>query len=94
MNTLPAFNELPDGLQTVRTRPLFVMQLDVKPLVMVGATPGPFRPVGIVPSGRFEGDRLSGQVIDGSSDWLNRVIAVGTGHRFRDGPVYSAFEVL
>ena len=27
-------------------------------------------------------------------DWINRVIAVGVGHRLADGPVYSVFEVL
>ena len=27
-------------------------------------------------------------------DWLNRVIAVGTGNRLPDGPVYDVFEVL
>jgi Protein of unknown function (DUF3237) len=27
-------------------------------------------------------------------DWINRVVAVGIGHRFADGPVYSVFEVL
>jgi Protein of unknown function (DUF3237) len=27
-------------------------------------------------------------------DWMNRIIAVGTGHRLPDGPVYSIFEVL
>ncbi len=27
-------------------------------------------------------------------DWLNRVVAVGVGHRRADGPVYSVFEVL
>ena len=26
--------------------------------------------------------------------WLNKVIAVGTGHRMPDGPVYSLFELL
>jgi hypothetical protein len=26
-------------------------------------------------------------------DWMNRVIAVGTGHRLPDGPIYSIFEV-
>ncbi len=167
VNTMstPAFDELPAPLQSVQTRPLFVMRLDVKPIVMVGATPGPFRRVGIVPSGTFTGERLSGKVLDGGSDWqtvrsdgsttldvrlilqtddgtnitmayrgirhgatdviqrlekgeevdpasyyfrinpifetpagkyewLNRVIAVGTGHRFAYGPVYSVFEVL
>ena len=27
-------------------------------------------------------------------DWMNRVIAVGAGHRLADGPIYSIFEVL
>ena len=27
-------------------------------------------------------------------DWLNRVLAVGIGHRQPDGPIYSVFEVL
>jgi hypothetical protein len=27
-------------------------------------------------------------------DWINRIIAVGTGHRRADGPIYSVFEVL
>jgi hypothetical protein len=27
-------------------------------------------------------------------DWLNRVIAVGTGNRLPEGPVYEVFEVL
>jgi len=27
-------------------------------------------------------------------DWLNRVIAIGIGHRLADGPIYSIFEVL
>ena len=30
----------------------------------------------------------------GQYDWINRVIAVGIGHRFADGPVYSVFEIL
>jgi Protein of unknown function (DUF3237) len=27
-------------------------------------------------------------------DWINRLIAVGVGHRLPDGPLYSIFEVL
>ena len=161
----PAFNELPAPLQSVQTRPLFVMRLDVKPIVIVGETPGSFRRIGIVPSGTFAGERLNGKVLDGGSDWqtvrgdgsttldvrlilqtddgvnitmayrgirhgavdviqrlekgdevdpasyyfrinpifeapagkyesLNRMIAIGAGHRFAYGPVYSVFEVL
>ena len=159
------FDTLPLPLKSIATRPLFVMKLDVKPIVVVGQTPGPFRRVGIVPSGTFTGDRLSGTVLDGGADWqtvrgdgsttldvrlllktdddvtiamsyrgvrhgpaeviqqlekgqvidpasyyfrmtptfeapagryewLNRIVAVGTGHRFETGPVYSVFEVL
>ena len=27
-------------------------------------------------------------------DWINRIVAVGIGHRRADGPIYSVFEVL
>ena len=27
-------------------------------------------------------------------DWMNRIIAIGTGYRRADGPIYSLFEVL
>jgi hypothetical protein len=158
-------DNLPDVLKTVRTKPIFVMRLDVRPLLVVGATPGAYRRVGVVPGGSFKGERLSGDVLDGGSDWqtiridgsttlnvrlvlktedealicmnyqgvrhgppdviariekgdvvdptsyyfrinplfetavakydwINRVVAVGIGHRFADGPVYSVFEVL
>jgi hypothetical protein len=157
--------DLPETLKSLRTRPLFVMHLDVKPLQIVGATPGAWRRIGVVPGGVFEGERLSGVVLDGASDWqtvrsdgattlnvrlvlrtsddalicmtyrgirhgpadvvarlekgeavdpasyyfrtnslfetaaakydwINRIIAVGIGHRRADGPVYSIFEVL
>jgi Protein of unknown function (DUF3237) len=159
------YDNLPEALKTVRTRPLFVMRLDVRKLQIVGATPGAYRRVGVVFGGSFEGERLSGEVLDGGSDWqtvrndgattldvrlvlktkddalismayqgvrhgppdvverieqgevvdptsyffrtasffetaaaqyewLNRVVAVGIGHRQADGPIYSVFEVL
>jgi hypothetical protein len=59
---------LPTTLRDVRTRPLFVMRLDVRPLQIIGPTPGAYRRVGVVPSGVFEGERLSGQVLEGGSD--------------------------
>ena len=61
--------DLPEVLRSVRTRALFVMRLDVRPLVVIGATPGGTRRVGLVPGGTFEGERLSGTVNDGASDW-------------------------
>jgi hypothetical protein len=75
MPLAPSLNEdLPESLKSLRTRPLFVMRLDVRPLVVIGATPGVNRRVGLVPGGSFEGERLSGEVLDGGSDWQ----AVGT----------------
>ncbi len=164
MSTAPIAT-LPDALKSVSTRPLFVMRLDVRPLQIVGATPGAYRRIGVVPGGSFVGERLSGEVLEGGSDWqsvradgattldvrlvlktndgaligmtyrgvrhgppevmaridagetvdpasyyfrispmfeaaaanyawLNRVVAVGIGHRTPDGPIYSVFEVL
>src|ERR1700704_7103129 len=65
----PLYDSLPEVLKTLRTQPLFVVRLDVRPLLIVGPTPGGYRKIGIVPGGRFEGDRLSGEVLDGGSDW-------------------------
>jgi hypothetical protein len=156
---------LPDALKSVRTRPLFVMRLQVPPLYVVGATPNAFRRIGVIEGGSFEGERLCGEILGGGNDWqdvrkdnctkldvrlvlktmdgalivmtyqalrcgppdvmarldrgevvepasyyfrinplfetsaakydwINRIIAVGTGHRLADGPIYSIFEVL
>jgi hypothetical protein len=161
----PLFDTLPDVLRHVNTKPLFVMRLSVRPLQVIGATPGAYRRIGVVPAGSFEGERLSGVVLEGGSDWqnvrsdgsttldvrlvlktsddahigmtyrgirqgpaevisrlergetvdpesyyfriaplfetgapryawLNNLVAIGVGHRFADGPVYSVFEVL
>ncbi len=158
-------DKLPEVLRNVHTQPLFVMRLDVRKLLIVGATPGAFRRIGIVTGGSFEGERLSGEVLDGGSDWqtvrkdgatilnvrlvletvdnalicmtyqglrhgpsdvidrmergevvdpgsyyfrinplfetsapkydwINRIVAIGIGHRQADGPIYSVFEVL
>jgi hypothetical protein len=134
-------------------------------MLLVGETPAANRRIGVVSGGRFEGERLSGRVLDGGSDWqalradgdvaldvrlqlqaeggalitmaykglrhgprevierlergeavdpasyyfrisplfetasaehgwLNRLLAIGLGHRFPGGPVYNLFEVL
>jgi hypothetical protein len=62
-------DDLPETLRIVRTRLMFAMRLDVRPMLDVGTTPGPYRRIGVVPSGVFEGERLSGQVLDGGKDW-------------------------
>ena len=64
-----ALNDLPDVMKSVRTTPMFAMRLDVRPLLIVGATPGAYRRVSVVPGASFEGERLSGAVLDGASDW-------------------------
>ena len=158
-------DELPDALKRVQARPLFVMRLAVRPLQLLGGPPGAYRRVGVVFGGSFVGERLSGEVLDGGSDWqavrgdgattldvrlvlktnddaligmayrgmrhgppdiiariekgevvdpatyyfrtapffetaapkydwINRIVAVGIGHRRADGPIYSVFEVL
>ena len=165
MSSPISFDVLPAALTAVRTRPLFVMRLDVRKLTIIGETAGSFRRIGVVPGGVFEGERLSGEILDGGNDWqsvrrdgstmldvrlvlrvddgehimmryqglrhgpkdvidrlesgevvdpesyyfrinpmfeapsgrhdwLNRVMAIGVGHRLADGPVYSVFEVL
>ncbi|KAA0697350.1 DUF3237 domain-containing protein [Neorhizobium sp. P12A] len=141
------------------------MRLDARPSRIIGSTPSTFRQVRVIDGGRFEGDRLSGKVLDGSDDWqtirsdgctlldarltletddgalicmtyhglrhgppevmarieqgltvdpasyyfrinpmfetasqkygwLNRILAIGAGHRFEDGLVYNVFELL
>jgi Protein of unknown function (DUF3237) len=60
-------DKLPDALKTIRARLMFVMRLEVKPPLVVGSPPD--RRIGVIPGGSFEGDRLSGKVLDGGSDW-------------------------
>src|SRR6476660_8928712 len=45
------------------------MRLNVRKLQIVGATPDGYRRIGVVPGGSFDGDRLSGEVLDGGNDW-------------------------
>jgi Protein of unknown function (DUF3237) len=60
---------LPEVLQTIRTRHLFTLRLDVLPILDIGGPPAPYRRIGVVPGGSFQGERLSGDVMDGGSDW-------------------------
>jgi hypothetical protein len=63
-----SLSQLPEALQSVRTRPLFVLREVVPPLLVVGETPNGFRRIGLVQGGSFEGERLSGEVVSGN-DW-------------------------
>ena len=63
------FAALPESLRSVRTRPLFVMRLDVGAVQLVGETREGIRRIIPVPGGSFQGERLSGVVLEGGSDW-------------------------
>jgi hypothetical protein len=65
---VPTEQKLPEALAGVRTRPLFTMRLDVNEVQKIGGDPI-FRQVGVIPGGTFAGERLSGRVRDGGSDW-------------------------
>jgi hypothetical protein len=61
--------DLPDASGAVQSKPLFIMKLDIKPYQVLGATPGGLRRIGVVPGGSFDGERLSGRVLEGGNDW-------------------------
>jgi hypothetical protein len=65
----PISDSLPAGLRELRTRPLLAMWLDVRGPMPLIATPGAGRRIGVVTGGSFDGERLSGTVMDGGSDW-------------------------
>jgi hypothetical protein len=157
--------ELPELLREVRTRALFTLFVQVRKPQIVGTSPDGYRRIGVIANGSFEGERLSGEVVEGGSDWqrlrpdgattidvrlvlrtrddaliamqyrgfrhgpadvlaridrgevvdpsqyymricpffetaapqydwLNRILAVGIGHRNAQGALYSLFEIL
>ena len=61
-------DSLPE-FRSIRARSLFAMRLQVQKLQIIGDTPGAFRRIGVVLGGSFEGVRLSGEVLEGGSDW-------------------------
>src|SRR5215510_9543069 len=69
MATASLAQALPPEMTTLRTRPLFVFQVEVKPPSIIGACPGYDRRVGEITGGRFEGERLRGKILSGGSDW-------------------------
>src|SRR4026207_446985 len=56
-------------MTTIRLQPIFIFQIEVKPPSIIGATPGHDRRIGEIAGGRFEGERLSGKILSGGSDW-------------------------
>ncbi|HWU95703.1 MAG TPA: DUF3237 family protein, partial [Sphingomonas sp.] len=53
----------------IRTRPLFTLEVAVDGLHLAGGPPGGERRIGDLPSGHFTGERLSGVVLPGGTDW-------------------------
>ena len=68
MNT-PLTDSLPEALREVRTRHLLTLRLAVRGPLPLIAVPGAARRIGVVTGGEFDGERLSGTVMDGGSDW-------------------------
>jgi len=66
-NSLAAI--LPPEMTTLRTAPLFILQIEVKPPSIIGATPGYDRRIGEIAGGSFEGEKLRGKIVSGGSDW-------------------------
>jgi hypothetical protein len=64
----PTEQKLPEALASVRTQPLFTMRLDVSDVQKIGRDPV-LRQVGVIAGGAFAGERLSGRVRNGGSDW-------------------------
>lgn len=60
---------VPDILRSIKTRHLLTMRLDVRPAIVIGVTPAGFKRVSVISGGLFEGERLTGIVLDGGSDW-------------------------
>jgi hypothetical protein len=63
--TVPA--NVPESLTSLEVRPLFAMRLDVGIVQKIGGQA--VAQVGVITGGSFAGDRLSGRVLDGGSDW-------------------------
>ena len=53
----------------LRTRPLFVISVEVGNLVDAGGPPGAQRRIANLKGGTFNGERLSGIVLGGGTDW-------------------------
>jgi hypothetical protein len=67
---------VPEPLHSLRSAPLFALELKVTAAQKVGGEAGAGI-VGVVGGGRFEGERLKGRVLEGGSDW-QQVLADGT----------------
>jgi hypothetical protein len=59
-------------MPNVAFRPLFTIHFETTPQVVGDVPLGYFRRAGIITSGSFAGERLSGRVLPGGGDWLTK----------------------
>ena len=64
-----SIENLPEVLRSVKTKPLMVLKLVIAKPQIVGRSSRVNRLVGATESGSFSGERLSGEVLPGGSDW-------------------------
>lgn len=60
---------MPSELAKLELKHLFAFRLDIREMIIIGDATGIFRRVGIIQGGHFEGDRLSGKVLDSGNDF-------------------------
>jgi hypothetical protein len=92
----------PDGTSVLNVR--LVIETDDKALIgmtYVGVRHGPpevmaalGRGEAVDPSAYYFRTTPSFETASERYAWLNKLVAVGLGHRFPDGPLYNIFEVL
>lgn len=92
----------PDGSRTADVR--LVLETDDKALIGMtyrGIWHGPAavmerinRDENVDPSEYYLRTSIAFETAASKYDWLNRIIAIGTGRRLPEGPVYDVFEVL
>lgn len=92
----------PDGAMTLDVR--LVLETDDKALIGLtyrGIRHGPAaimervaRGEDVDPSQYYFRTSMAFETAAAKYDWLNRIIAIGTGRRLPEGPVYDVFEVL
>lgn len=56
----------------IQFRPIFTVSFETTPQIIGDVPHGYYRRSGIISSGHFTGDRLSGKVLPGGGDWLFR----------------------
>ena len=77
------------GLDFLFTITFFAPRLDI-----VGNTPYGKRILANVDGGHFEGPNIKGTVQPPAGDWLNQLLAAGTGQRFPDRGVYDIHQII